>query len=54
MGNELDNERNAINNGSQKLVYDKTTGQFRVLEQRQRVDADTQTEMRPSNIPNAG
>jgi hypothetical protein len=39
--------------GGRKLVYNKVTGQFEVLQSFQTVDPTTQTQMTPSNIPNA-
>ena len=39
--------------GQKKVVYDKATGQFRVLQSFESVNPDRQTEMTPSNIPNA-
>jgi hypothetical protein len=53
MGNKLENESAALDSPNQKLVWDNATGQFKAVDQWQRVDADSQTEMLPSNIPNA-
>jgi hypothetical protein len=39
--------------GGRRLVYNKQTGEFEVLNPYQAVDPATQTEMKPSNIPNA-
>jgi hypothetical protein len=39
--------------GGKTLVYNKTTGQFEVLGSTARVDPTKQTQMTPSNIPNA-
>jgi hypothetical protein len=39
--------------GGRKLVYNKQTGQFEVLKSYEAIDASKQTEMTPSNIPNA-
>jgi hypothetical protein len=39
--------------GGRRIVYDKRTGQFQILQSHQQVKPDSQTEMTPSNIPNA-
>jgi hypothetical protein len=43
----------AAQSGGRKLVYNKQTGQFEVLRSYETVDPAKQTEMVPSNIPNA-
>jgi hypothetical protein len=39
--------------GGRRLVYNKETGQFEVLKSYETVDPAKQTQMTPSNIPNA-
>jgi hypothetical protein len=39
--------------GGRKIVYNKTTGEFEVLQPYESVDPARQTEMKPTNIPNA-
>jgi len=39
--------------GGRKMVYNKETGQFEVLRPNEAVDPSKQTQMIPSNIPNA-
>jgi hypothetical protein len=39
--------------GGARLVYNKQTGQFEVLRSYEVVDPTKQTQMTPSNIPNA-
>lgn len=39
--------------GGRRLVYNKETGQFEVLQSYEALDPAKQTQMTPSNIPNA-
>jgi hypothetical protein len=39
--------------GGRRLVYNKETGQFEVLKPYEALDPAKQTQMTPSNIPNA-
>jgi len=39
--------------GGRRLVYNKLTGQFEVLRPYETIDPAKQTQMIPSNIPNA-
>lgn len=39
--------------GGRRLVYNKETGQFEVLKSYETLDPTKQTQMKPSNIPNA-
>ena len=39
--------------GGRRLVYNKETGQFEVLKPYETLDPAKQTQMTPSNIPNA-
>jgi hypothetical protein len=39
--------------GGRRLVYNKETGQFEVLKSYESLDPAKQTQMTPSNIPNA-
>ena len=43
----------AAQSGGRRLVYNKETGQFEVLKSYETLDPARQTEMKPSNIPNA-
>lgn len=39
--------------GGRRLVYNKVTGEFEVLRSYETLDPTKQTQMTPSNIPNA-